>query len=118
MKAIKIDVIKREVYEIDIPKGLQGLYSALECDMVEIVRINDTEDLYVDEEGLLRHDPIGAFRFKGYDQVLSGHGLVLGNDGEGDSVDTTLTVEYIRDQVRFKEVQDIPEPFMHFFPIK
>lgn len=67
MKAIKIDVVKKSIYEVEVESGkneLQSIYKHLECDMIQIGAQYGGNCLYVDEEGLLRsYEKInGVFR--------------------------------------------------------
>lgn len=105
MKAIKIDVVKKEIYEvtIDHKNELKSIYNHLEADMFEnALNIQPQNDfVYVDEEGLLKA-PIGWFMIKGQSQLLSGHGLVVGCGRDGESRDVGSTVEEIRNIVVFR----------------
>ena len=123
MRAIKIDVRRKEVYEIDIEPGLDAMYTALECDMVEAVTIardfysrsfGGRETLWVDEEGLL-HDPIGAFELNG--RAFSGHGLILRTTEEGESTGTKIALENIQQYTRFIDPGDLPDPEIQVYTL-
>lgn len=102
MKAIKIDVVKKEIYEVTIEDSLQSIYQQIEADMIETaVHLPKNDVVYVDEEGLLRETSKGWFIIYGQPQPLSGHGLVLGVTRNGSSRDVQATVEYIRKIVVF-----------------
>lgn len=87
MRGILINPVNRTITEIDVKPGLQGLYAALRADAafsgtVELVRVTDAVDLWIDEEGNLGADrPVFNFGH----QPVAGAALILGNDGEGDS---------------------------------
>ena len=100
MKAIKIDCEKQQVYEVELDKKnlLKSMYAEMNCDLVDKVSINTDNDLVIDEEGLLKEDN-GAFDLLGYQ--FRGTALVVGYDGEGNWIDTTLSVEKIRAVVIF-----------------
>ena len=121
IKAIKIDVVKKEVYEVELPESIDSLkpiYDLLECSMVEVVHVDGFPDgniIYIDEEGLLRDEPLGAFKIPGFNQVLSGHGLIVGTryteDGNVDaSVDPRITVANVLANITFVDVDKLPEP--------
>ena len=106
-KGILIDVKNRTVTDVTVTKDssgsqLQSIYDHIGCNMVEVVNIGEN-DIYVDEEGLLNLLPsTNFFMYKGYPQPLAGNGLIMGyNDETGDSVDTTLTVEEVKNNVKF-----------------
>jgi hypothetical protein len=72
--------------------------------MIEVVSFFEQDDIYVDEEGLYRTENYnnGFFMFEGMKEPISGNGLILGIDHEtGETKDTTLSVEYVREKVEF-----------------
>ena len=116
MKAFKIDVVTKEIIEIDCPKGIQSIYEVLQCDTFACVfpaLMPDGFTLYVDDEGLYRKPPLGAFSIKGFAQVLSGHGFVVGTDEEGESADAPITLEELKAKVRFEDTHYLPELGFH-----
>ena len=115
MRAIKIDVVKKEVYEIDLEQGLDAMYKALECEVVDGRRIGSNIYLWIDDEGLL-HEPLGAFSLRP-GEVFSGHGLVTGISAEGETVDFPYTIGAISGRVTFVPTDQLPEPRMEFIPL-
>jgi hypothetical protein len=113
IRAIKIDVIKKDVYEVEIPKGLNGIYEQLDCELITLPVILENEDgLYIDDEGLLREpeDQYGAFMFSDYpSQPLFGHGLIIGCDDTGDQANALSTVENIKSKVTFLNIDNLKE---------
>ena len=105
MKAFKIDSANQTVTEVDVDEKnvLADLYKHVGCEMVEIAcRIDDDNEIYVDEEGLLKNGPIIGFSYKGAHQPFAGNGLVLGcNDETGESKATTLKLEDVAKNVTF-----------------
>jgi len=114
IKGIKIDVVKKEIYLVEVEQGLQGMHAQLDCEYVEMVRVDHNEALWIDEEGLLKDAPIGAFKITIHPQVMSGHGLILGLTFDGDNCDTKLSVEQVKAMVTFVGVDRVPEPRMDF----
>jgi len=119
MKAIKIDVRKKEIYYIEIDGDMvDNIVNHLECDVFTLVYPNTLkkgDTLYVDDEGLLK-EPIGAFSIKGCDQVLSGNGLILGTDEEGAAQDVVISIDDLKQLVSFESVDKLPEPFIEIYP--
>lgn len=105
MKAIKIDVVQGKIIQIDIAKGIEPLYKELQCRCFTTIELDNGDILFLDDEGLLLEEPLGAFVYDNYPQPLSGHGIILGNDEEGESQDCKSTVEEIKKVVRFLPVQ-------------
>ncbi len=113
MKAIKIDVKNKSVYWVDINKedDLKSIYEHLECSTFDIVPIGNGMDMYVDDEGLLLNEPIGAFKFKYSDmQAFSGHGLIMGCNEDGESIPPPITVKAIETVIEFVSPELLPEP--------
>ena len=103
-KAIKIDAINKKIYEVEIHNELDDIYNHLDCDLFTCpVSLDNQDTLYVDDEGLLinLYDYKGSFYFKDFQQPLFGHGLIIGTNNEGDSVDVKSTVEEIEKLVSF-----------------
>lgn len=109
MRAIKIDVIKKEIYEVDISGNNRSMNKEIEGNGFDMVRISKSEALWVDDEGLRRKPPLGAFTIKWYPQALPGHGLIIGLRGP-ENTDTRLTLEEVKEMVRFVDISELPLP--------
>ena len=122
-KGILIDVVNRSVTEVMVTKdnngsSLPSMYGHLRCEMFEVVSFFEQDDIYVDEEGLYRTENYdnGFFMFEGMKEPISGNGLILGIDHEtGESEDTTLSVEYVREKVEFLSFIPTPKNNGFFF---
>ncbi|MEJ7644254.1 MAG: hypothetical protein WKF87_06645 [Chryseolinea sp.] len=102
LKGIKIDVVKREIFHVEYV-NLNDIYSLLDCRCFCIAASKwiAPDHLYVDDDGLLRDVPLGFFMIAGNAQPLSGHGLIVGCDLEGDGIDCVKDIDSIRKIVRF-----------------
>lgn len=114
MKAIKIDVEKREVYSVEIitqnGSELHSIHDLLGCDcFCSALAIGKSDLLYVDDNGLFRtpQQVNGAFLITGQSNPLIGHGLVAGHDSEGESQDVTVTVEQLKPHITWLSVEDV-----------
>lgn len=111
MKAIKIDVIKQHVEEIDIEDSLNSMYAELDCNTFTApYSFANNDVLYVDDEGLLKdwENVKGAFFLKEWNvQPLFGHGLIIGTNEEGESVDVSTNIEKIRNQIVFFKKDEV-----------
>jgi len=112
MKAILIGVYAQEVIEVVHDNTLQNIYDLLVCRTFDVVRIDDVNSIFVDDEGILKDNLY--FEYSGSDRVfqLAGNGLILGVDDEGDSTSPTLTVEDVEGKVRFLPEGFKVEPYM------
>jgi hypothetical protein len=108
MKAILIDVEKREVKIVDVEKGIDAIYAQIKCDCFTVVTLENEDAIFVDDEGLLKLDENSKFFFiEGYHQPLAGNGLILGTNEEGESVDVKSDLQDIKNRVRFLNIQEI-----------
>ncbi len=110
-KGILIDVKNETIEFVLIEKGIQPIYDVVECETFEVVNINDSNDIYVDEEGLLNlTNESKFFQFGEGRQPIAGNGLILGyNQTNGDSIDTNLTIEEVKDKVKFLTLNQVRE---------
>ena len=108
-KGILIDVEKREIKEVVIEDGIKSIYEQIKCDTFDCVQIHEENDVYVDDNGLLSLTPHSKFfHYKTYPQPICGNGLILGiNHDNGESIDTTLSVEEVRKNVRFMDIYEV-----------
>lgn len=106
MKAILINVKDRTVTEVNHSGDYKEIYKLLEIETpfaVAYERANG-DGVYIDDEGLL-HPAFGAFVMSEFSQPLAGHGLILGVDEVGETVDCESTVDEIRRIVKFVPVE-------------
>lgn len=100
MRAIKIDVVKKQVYEIEISKGLNPIYEAIGCDIFCCPVTWDNQDtIYADDEALLKEDAEGCFSFPDFNYPIVGNALILGTDDMGESVDAKSSVEELQEKI-------------------
>jgi hypothetical protein len=118
INAILIDVENREVKEILIDSSIESIHSTLKCTCITCAEdyIFRTVDhaLFVDDEGLLTSKPLGAFQIL-QGQVISGNGLIVGIDEEGESVDHNFDIDSFIPMVRFADVSELPEPSFEIY---
>ena len=132
IKGILIDSEKKEIREVELIQENgstnKSIYKELKCDYITSAcselfnRLSHA--LFVDDEGLLKNEPMGAFCIRigetGHlyeSQVLSGNGIIVGVDEEGECIDHALDVEIIKDIVKWDEVANLPAPSMTFIPL-
>lgn len=101
-KGILIDVKNETISEIEVG-DYKDIQKKIGCELFDVVQVDEKNDIYVDDEGLLSVDEDSKFfGFKGSELKLAGNGLVLGiNHNTGDSKDTTLTVEHLKERIEF-----------------
>jgi hypothetical protein len=131
IKAILIDVENKQIKELELQSESSSfnLYKELKCEYITTAcgdlfnRLSHA--LFVDDEGLLKEEHLGAFCIRigetGHlyeSQVFSGNGIIVGINDEGESIDHQLDIEIIKDIVRWEDVAKLPQPSMTFIPLK
>jgi len=84
---------------------LQDMYKHIGCSYVETVNykhISVVEDIWVDEEALLKRDQ-RFFKVSNlpylHDGVIAGRGLILGGDRKGGTISTSLCIEEVTPRI-------------------
>jgi len=104
MKAFLIDPVARTITEVDYDGDYKSIYRLIECQTFTVALINDhtTDDVFVDDDGLLVSGEVHAFQFIGAHQPYAGKGLVVGEPGdEGETMPATTTLEYLQNITHF-----------------
>jgi len=103
MKAIKIDVKAKRVYEIELAEGLQAIYDNLNCNTFTCpIQYENDDCMYCDDEALLFPELIeGAFMYPDWNYPIVSNAIIIGTDEEGNSVDCKSTVSEIMKNLRF-----------------
>ena len=118
MKAILIDPFDESVSEVDYNGDYKEICNLINCGPIDCVRLDDTNDVYIDDEGLLKN-PTRYFRIFSYKTMslhtLAGKGLILGHDDEGKSIATTLDVNEYAKTIQFLPDTHVEDPMMEFF---
>lgn len=106
MKGYKIDVVKKEVIEVELSSDYRDIYKIVDCEIFSCPLIYENGDsLFCDDEGLLK--PMhGFFLLENYPQPIAGNGLILGSNEEGESEDAKTDFETIKSQVKFMTAED------------
>jgi hypothetical protein len=79
--------------KLDGPDGISALVDT-KGSPIDVLVINDAEVAYIDDEGLLKLSEGEAYPFTDLPngRLIAGKLLVIGNDAEGDSAPTKLTI--------------------------
>lgn len=105
-KAVLINPYKEEVTDVIYNGNYKQIYDYIKVDCFTLVRLADDDDVFVDDEGLLKLEPSTKFfALPDYPQPLAGYGLILGNDSEGASVSAHHDAEFYRERVKFMTMQ-------------
>lgn len=104
-KGILIDVNNETVTEITIGDYTE-INDKIGSRFFDVVRFNEDNDVYVDDEGLFNEDnKFFSIDENGY--PLSGNGVILGIDPDtGESIDTTILIDDLKPLVKFYQRSD------------
>ncbi len=107
MRAIFIDSTDREVYEAKITgNDFKEIRKLIGCDIITGgYNFFNGDFMYVDDEGLFQtnrngfiiHQEDNAYG----EQQLIGNALIVGSDEDGNDLDATSTIEYIKSIIKF-----------------
>ena len=111
MKGILINPYNETIKPVEYTGDWRDIALLIECDTFTVSRVDEVNDLYLDDEGLLIQ-PNRYFMWK--KQVYAGIGLLLGHNEEGNSIDTTLTLKDVEDAVEWLPVGHQEFPFWDF----
>lgn len=118
-KCFIIDPLSRAVTESQYCGDYRELYAMIDCDTFTAVGVNaDGDSLFLDDEGLINGKPQQFFAWLGYANPLAGKAVVLGTDGEGDSVSPTITLDEVRSNIVWLDPVEIEGHTICFVPVQ
>lgn len=104
MKAILIDPRTKTVEPVETDGGWQHLQQLVRTEGSPVDAVGNRKNgdaVWVDDEGQLKGGQ-SFFLLDGFgDQPLAGRGVILGTTVAGDSCEPTITIEEVRERVRF-----------------
>ena len=102
LNGILIDPYLKKVTNVKVKNDLKDFYRVLDCSMVEVVSFGDVNDLWVDEEGLLKRDQrffkVHNLPF-GHHGVIVGKALLLKCGDNGGTEDCTLDIHEVTPRI-------------------
>lgn len=113
MRVILVNPFDETVKEAVYGGDFREIYDLIECRTFTVQTIDEDNDLYLDDEGLLVQGPQRYFEYKGLG-TFAGKGLIMAHDDEGDSKATTLDLIEVSSMIEFKPEGYSQEPYMEF----
>lgn len=117
MKAFLIDPEKKEISAVEFDGHLLSLKELIHAETITAIDIYSshplprnakipfpTNTIYIDDDALLHATPKHFFIIRGYPQPLAGKGLVVGMDAEGNDVEPTLTLGWLKENISWRRV--------------
>ncbi len=107
LKLIFIDARKKEIslLKVERKNEFSELQRLVEGYAQIVVNLDDGNDIYSDEDGLMKNYRYGFSLLHNPSQIYVGNGVVLRSDKKGESIDTSISVEMLKLVVRFHEIQ-------------
>jgi hypothetical protein len=112
MKIIIIDADMRDIYEKtigtdDSEKVLEAMQDAVGGLIERAGELENGDDVYVNEEGLI-NGTVNCFQMPGVGQgAFAGSAIVVGHDGDGNTVEAKSTKGEIRKKVNFLNLYEL-----------
>lgn len=108
MRAIKIDSKKRTVTEIEIDpqETLQDMQAAVGGCIQVAVEFPNGDVIMVNEEGLVGEQNEFFYHTDGH-QPFAGDGIVVGDDGEGETAACKSTLEELKKDIHFVDAYEV-----------
>jgi hypothetical protein len=110
MKGILINPFDETIKEVMYSGNFREIYDLIDCRTFTVVRLNNVDDMFVDDEGLLIDNRYFTIGNKNY----AGRALIMSHDDEGDTVGTELTVQDIESVVQWLPEGHRETPYMEF----
>lgn len=98
MRAILINPFDRTVTEIEVSGDWRSVSEAVGADYLDLVKLDQRHDLWVDDEGLFKEDQ-QLFWIQGFPAPLAGMAVILGHDNRGESADATAHLSMISQRI-------------------
>ena len=111
MRALKIDVEKKSVEEVEV-NGLIDLQKAVDGYICQATRFPLHDILYVDDEGLLKTPKLFFSVFVSdfpAPRVFAGNGILVGGTEEGDSAPCKLSLDVLKEITSFYTLEEVRE---------
>lgn len=99
MKAFLINPIQEKIIEVDTDGSLEDIYKLLEVNLIDSVRYDSDNIIYVDDEGLLKPIKEGFFVIGNSSLPLAGKGLVIGLADSGKEISSNLTLGELEERI-------------------
>ncbi len=114
MKGILINPHEETITEVEYSGNYKEIYDIIDCRTFDVATIYNTQDIYVDDEGLL----IDNQRFFSInDRTFGGKGLLLSHDDEGETKSTNLDLQIVQDMVQWLPEGHKEELYMEFIAL-
>ena len=111
MRGILINPFDQTIKEVVCTGDFREVYSLIDCTTFDVVMLDVQDDMYIDDEGLLKDNRYFSWSGRNF----AGKALILGSDHEtGDDKETTLTIDEVSNIVEWLPEGHREQPYMEF----
>ena len=100
MKGILINPFDTTIKEVVYTGDYREIYDLVDCTTFDCVRIYETQDMYIDDEGLFKNNQ-RYFRMVEIGANYGGKALLLSHDDEGETTSTNLDLQMVQDMIEW-----------------
>ena len=104
MKAFLIDPKHRTITEVQHNDTLEDYHRLIGCECMDSATFRRGHTVFVDDTGFYAREQ-HFFAIRGYPQELSNRGLVVGIDEEGETIEPSIGLPWLKDNVSWLEYQ-------------
>jgi len=113
MKGILINPFDTTIKEVVYTGDYREIYDIIDCRTFDCVLFYGTQDMYIDDEGLLKNNQ-RYFRMTELGANYGGKALLLSHDDEGETTGTNLDLQMVEDMVEWLPEGHKETPYMEF----
>ena len=113
MRGILINPFDTTITEVNYTGDFREIYDLIGCRTFDCVRLYETQDMYIDDEGLLKNNQ-RYFRMTELGANYGGKALLLSHDDEGETTGTNLDLQMVEDMVEWLPEGHKETPYMEF----
>lgn len=110
MKGILINPFDQTIKEVVYTGDYREVYVLTDCQTFDVVSLSDVDDMYIDDEGLLKDNRYFSWSGRNF----AGKALILGHNDEGDTTATTYDLQEVVDIVEWLPEGHRETPYMEF----
>jgi hypothetical protein len=112
-----VDPFQRKVHEIQVGNHIRDWYRWCDCDCFDHVTLGElngqVQDLWVDDEGLLREPQYPMWKWEDYSNPLCGYGLINASDGP-ETIATIMPVRFAEEKIDWEPWEHRIDPANYF----
>ena len=115
VKGYLVDPFDSSISEIEFGEyDLTTIKRAMQCDVLDVVRLPNNDILFIDDNGLL-HNSNRYFAING--QIIAGRSIIATATSDGGTISASQPLDYYLRKIRWMPTGYKVEPYMEFIPL-